>query len=512
MLLDELVPTLRQYWPALLGLAAVLYLLSNKFHNGLNKYPGPLLAAYTDWWRLFTVWSWRVEFTHIALHRKRGDIVRLGPNSLSFGNPQAIKQIYGLNKGFVKSEFYPVQQAMDKDGARLQSLFSTTWEDYHARYRRCVNGAFSMSSLVSYEPLMDSTMDYFLDRTQKLFADTGRTCDFTRWLQFFAFDVVGEFTWSKRLGFLEKNDDVDGIIDFLANFFSYAALVGQIPFFDVLLNKNPIKRYMMKLGFYKKVFPVTLFALSRADERADEMAKIREYGLPEKTLAGDNGRGVDLMTKFTQAQHDHPDVMTDKQVLTSCTSMVFAGSDTTAISLSSTFYFMLRHPRVLRKLYAEIDQAVRDGVIADRPNGAVSWSESQRLRYLDAVIQESFRMHPAVGLPLERIVPPQGVEICGEHIPGGTIVGVSPWVIHRRADVFGANPDEYRPERWLEVGPEKLKEMKGCMLQFGAGSRTCIGKNISLLELYKLVPSVLRRFEVSPNFFRRTCFGLGEAL
>jgi cytochrome P450 len=56
--------------------------------------------------------------------------------------------------------------------------------------------------------------------------------------------------------------------------------------------------------------------------------------------------------------------------------------------------------------------------------------------------------------------------------------------------------DTFRPERWIEASPDKLKEMKGTMLQFGAGARTCIGKNISLLEIYKLVPSFLRRFEI----------------
>ncbi|KAK5296666.1 hypothetical protein LTR16_000287 [Cryomyces antarcticus] len=102
-------------------------------------------------------------------------------------------------------------------------------------------------------------------------------------------------------------------------------------------------------------------------------------------------------------------------------------------------------------------------------------------------------MHPAAGLILERIVPPQGIDICGEHIPGGTIVGCNAWVLHRRPEIFGADVDACRPERWIDAPPAQLKEMKATMFQFGAGARTCIGKNISLLEVYKLVPSFLRR-------------------
>jgi hypothetical protein len=84
-----------------------------------------------------------------------------------------------------------------------------------------------MSSLVSYEPLVDRTTSTFLDQTEKLFADTGASCNFSRWLQFYAFDVIGQLTWSKGLGFLEKNEDVDGIVEFVAGFLEYAGTVSK---------------------------------------------------------------------------------------------------------------------------------------------------------------------------------------------------------------------------------------------------------------------------------------------
>lgn len=94
--------------------------------------------------------------------------------------------------------------------------------------------------------------------------------------------------------------------------------------------------------------------------------------------------------------------MTDKQVLASCTSMIFAGSETTAISLSSVFHFLLTNPRVYAKLMNELDDAANTGVIADRENMKVSWAEAQKLPYLDAVIQESFRtsFNPLLSLRL----------------------------------------------------------------------------------------------------------------
>lgn len=208
------------------------------------------------------------------------------------------------------------------------------------------------------------------------------------------------------------------------------------------------------------------------------------------------GRG-DLLSMFLKAKEARPDFFHDGRVLTMAVSMAFAGSETTGISLAAVFYYLVQNPECHHKLVRQIDDAARSGLIEERPGGLVSWAESQKLPYLDACIREAFRLHPAPGLLLERIVPPDGADICGEHIPAGTIVGCNAWVIHRRPEVFGDDVETYRPERWLEVSKKKRKEMDGTMLHFGMGSRTCIGKNISLLEMYKLVPSFLRRFEVS---------------
>lgn len=76
-----------------------------------------------------------------------------------------------------------------------------------------------------------------------------------------------------------------------------------------------------------------------------------------------------------------------------------------------------------------------------------------------AVINEAMRIHPATGFMLERIVPAGGTELCGTHLPEGTIVGVNSWVIHHNKDIFGADVDAFRPERWLEGSPDKIAEM-----------------------------------------------------
>jgi hypothetical protein len=102
MLLKDLFHSLAGYWLVLLTFSAVAYLLKNKYNRGLNRFPGPNLASYTNWWRFYDVFSRHAERTQIQLHKELGDVVRLGPNMLSFADPRALKVIYGLNKGFIK--------------------------------------------------------------------------------------------------------------------------------------------------------------------------------------------------------------------------------------------------------------------------------------------------------------------------------------------------------------------------------------------------------------------------
>ncbi|SPQ23280.1 5856bdeb-a5c9-4d37-ae5b-558ab71ed232 [Thermothielavioides terrestris] len=495
MITDQIVQVVSQHWLAI-GLAVVLaWLLRNRYYNGLNKYPGPFLASLTDWWRFFDVYGRRPERSHIALHKKYGPVVRLGPNTLSFSDPEALKTIYGLNKGFIKSDFYVVQQSVVK-GRSLPSLFSTTDNDFHMQFRRCVNSAFAMSALVQYEPFVDNTTKLFLKQTERLYIDQPNPCDFTRWLQFYAFDVIGEITYSKRHGFIEKNEDVDGIVAYLTKLFLYVAPIGQIPILDRLFLKNPIYLKLSEWGLLDATFPVAKFARARMAERLPELEK----GSPVlPTSASPTGKSPDLLSKFLAAREARPDFMTDTLVQTMAVSMAFAGSETTAISLSSVFYFLLRNPAALARLRAEIDDAARQGRFSDYETGLVTWHESQTLPYLDMCIKEAFRLHPAPGLPLERVVPKGGLEIAGRKIPGGTIVGCSAWVLHRDEKIFGEDVDAFRPERWevrSEEDEARVKTMNGTMLHFGMGSRTCIGKNISLLEIYKLVPTMLRRFEI----------------
>ena len=277
---------------------------------------------------------------------------------------------------------------------------------------------------------------------------------------------------------------------------------GQAPWTDRLLVKNPVLMRFQKLGIGNSRSAAADFATRRQAERIADLDK-EEKALPDV----DEKRGVDFLTRFLQAQKDHPDFMDNTRVLAVSLSLILAGSDSTAISLSNIFHNLVANPRVYKRLVQELDDAATSGKLHtdNTDNEVYSVNAAQSLPYLDAVITEAFRIYPAVGLVLERIVPPTGARIAGTFVPGGTNVGCNAWVLHRRKEIFGEDVEEFRPERWLEsegAEPEKVKEMRASMFHFGAGSRTCIGRNISLMEIYKLIPTFLRRFEVSS---RRPC-------
>lgn len=185
-------------------------------------------------------------------------------------------------------------------------------------------------------------------------------------------------------------------------------------------------------------------------------------------------------------------VSPDDLIAGACTQNIFAGSDTTSITLTATLFNIVKRPDVLLKLRIELEQAAHEGQLSDPP----SFSETQKLPYFQAVLKESLRIHPAVGFPLWREVPSGGATISGRYFPAGTNVGVNPWVAHRNRQIWGPDAEDFRPERWLDSTEDQLREMNAVFMPFGLGSRTCIGKNISLLEVSKLIPHILRKFDL----------------
>ena len=165
----------------------------------------------------------------------------------------------------------------------------------------------------------------------------------------------------------------------------------------------------------------------------------------------------------------------------------FAGSDTTATALRSTLLNIITNPAIYSKLQKEIDAAVAREAISE----TIQHDEAVReLPYLQACIKEGLRIFPPITALRERVTPPEGDIINGHHIPGGVNVGLNMRGVLQNP-VFGADPEVYRPGRWIESSPDTLAEMKRVQeLVFGHGFTRCLGINIATMNLNKVLAEV----------------------
>lgn len=186
-------------------------------------------------------------------------------------------------------------------------------------------------------------------------------------------------------------------------------------------------------------------------------------------------------------------VLTEGDVTAFVYDAIIAGFDTTAINLSHLLHNILTHPRVYKKLQAEIDGALRDGTLTPH----VRYLDCLKLPYLTACVKESMRYTPGAALGLPRYVPPEGVTLPdGTYLPGGCSVTLNWDCVHWDQDIFGGDVDVFRPERWSECGPEQGKRMEQSDMTFGAGSRVCLGKHLASMELWKGVPAILGEYDL----------------
>ncbi|KAL3293974.1 benzoate 4-monooxygenase cytochrome p450 [Colletotrichum asianum] len=451
----------------------------------LKKYPGPFLAGWTNLWRLWHTYNANYAPTMKKLHDKYGPIVRLGPNLLDIDIPELIKIVYGTDGKWSKSDLYKNSSSII-NGKITYHMFSETNNVEHARMKRPVVRHYSVPSVLAMEPHMDRCIDEFCDHLQKRFVDTGEACVFGDWLAFFAWDFLGAVTFSKKFGYMDEGRDFDGTLAVGDQSIDYLGLCGQMPWMDYWLDKNP-------------VYPLGPPNLSNVTRIAVEHLTARLKGedknfVPEKP---------DFLQYFVDSKGTHPDIVDEGTIIGYLLLNLIAGADTTAITMRALFYYCLKNPSIWKRL----EEEVVTNIPADKP---APHAAARALPYLEAVCRETLRFHPAVSMTMERIVPQTGLALPdGSVVPGGSLIGMNPYIVGRNKDVYGADADEYRPERWLQQGGEddeayklRMRQWNATGIVFGGGSRICLGRNLSLMEIYKVVPSLIARFEielVDPN-------------
>ncbi|KAL0939605.1 benzoate 4-monooxygenase cytochrome p450 [Colletotrichum truncatum] len=444
----------------------------------LKKYPGPFLAGWTNLWRLWQVIGADYAPKMKRLHEKYGPIVRLGPNLLDIDMPELIKVIYSTDGKWTKSDFYKNSSSI-VDGKITYHMFSETNNVEHARLKRPVVRHYSVPSVLAMESHMDKIIDDLCAHLQKRFTDTGESCELGNWLAFYAWDFLGVVTFSKKFGYMDEGRDFDGTLAIGDQSIDYLGLCGQMPWIDYWLDKNPV----YPLG------PPNLSNVTRiaVENLTDRLSGKDMNFKPEKP---------DFLQYFIDSKTTHPEIVDESTIIGYLLLNLIAGADTTAITMRALFYYCLKN----RRIWERLEEEVVASVPADRP---APHATARALPYLEAVCRETMRYHPAVSMTMERIVPKEGLILPdGSLVPGGSLVGMNPYIVGRNKDVYGVDAEEYRPERWLQQDDEddeayklRMRQWNAADITFGGGSRICLGRNLSLMEIYKTVPSLISRFE-----------------
>ena len=462
---------------ALVGLvtARVAYFIFQSLTSPLRSVPGPFLTRFTRLWYFSRVNAGRFEHDNIALHRKYGPIVRIAPDMYSIDHPDVVKTVYSIGNGnrFSKSDWY---EGWKHPSPERWTLFPDRDIKRHAETRKRFQAMYSLSSLKSYEGYVDECTDIFSKRLCE-FAQNRKVMDMGHWFQCYAFDVIGDITYSERFGFLDRGEDVGGIIEALHNAMKYSTLVGIYPRIHPFIFDTMAKFKASGAGGRLMIMDFVQKQMDRRKNNEDV----------EKMVEKPDDAPQDFLERLLVANKKDPEKTTSYHVYMMGLSNIIAGSDTTAVSLSAILYYLVKYPGAMKKLRDEIRSFGDEGRCS---SPLITFAETQEMPYLQAVIKEAMRLHAATGLPLWRVVPEEGVEIYGHFFPVGTVVGLNTWVAHYNEDVFGSDAKEFRPERWAEAekkGGERLKQMENYYLPVSLSDDVlqyfCSPRNSSVLEV-----------------------------
>ncbi|KAF9883071.1 hypothetical protein FE257_004128 [Aspergillus nanangensis] len=446
--------------------------------KGLRKYPG--LDAFSGFTNLSFILQARraPDFrTKMLLEAHQSyPVIRLGPDSLSFSDIKAIKDIYGHSTPCIKGDMYSTP------GGVHHNVLDSVDKLEHSQKRKRLAIAFSAKHLEAWEFKVVDKCTRLISQFDK-YSTSSSSADLRLWTNLFTVEAIADIALSQKLGLLEAGhdmvecEDVNGHVR-QVSFLSSIRGVGraQVP---VIWSHNGY-------NFLKKV--LSFFSRGFTEQIAHETAfggivrRLVSKRLEQRRL-GDTLD--DFCTSLEEDRKGNKTALHRAEIEAECNAFMNAGSDTTAIQLTHVLYYLLKNPNKMQKLRDELDAHISSDVVVP------PYADVRTLPYLKACLDESLRLSPPVATGLQRKTPPEGMYINNEWIAGNTLVSLPAYIAHRDETAF-PNSEEFLPERWLS---DDAKGVQKYFIPFSAGSRGCIGRNITYLEQHVLIAALVRRFD-----------------
>lgn len=437
----------------------------NLFFHPLRHYPGPKSWAATPLPSALNILRGLPHIKILELHKVYGDVVRIGPNELSFSHSDAWKEIYGhLKRGDVENSKDPSL----REGAGT-NLIGTSRER-HGQVRRLLSHGFSARAMAEQQPLMDKYIDLFIRQLGEQGQGGKTPIDSTKWFEWTTFDIIGDLSFGEPFGCLQTAASHPWVESFFDS-------LGVVPFMQVI-SHLPLYS-VLKPFYYMALLPKHIASKFRTSQIFSEESLKKRMSLgtdrPDFVHSMLRGEGE---TKLTPVE------LRDNAML-----ITTAGSETTASTLVATLYFLGTHPHVLSRLEAEVRSAFRT-------DQEINVNNVQNLPYMLAVLKESMRVHPPVPISLSRVAAPGGAQIAGTHVAGGTMLGVWQYSVYHNPSKFRL-PDSFIPERWLEESKGFENDDKNLVQNFSYGPRNCIGMNLAYAEMRLILARIIFNYDIS---------------
>lgn len=333
--------------------------------------------------------------------------------------------------------------------------------DFHKRQRRLAQPAFHSKRIHNYAEVM-------VDFTNQIMAN---------WQNNAVVDVTNEMIHLTMLIVSKTLFDADAI----TGSGDTAVTIGNAMHdFQAVSNRD-----------YQRGFSLPSW-IPTADNRlrnraAAEFNKVMEQIIAERRRTAVNGQITDtgdLLSMLMLSEDEDGEFMDDRQLRDEVATLFAAGHETTSNALSWTWYLLAQNPEVEEKLREELDNVLagRQPSLADLPN----------LPYSLQIIKESMRLYPPAWILNGRIAL-EDVQLGGYTVPQGSILFISPYVMHHLPQYF-TEPEAFKPERFT---PEFEKSLpKFAYMPFGGGARVCIGNAFGMMEAQLVLATIAQRFRL----------------
>lgn len=404
------------------------------------------------------------------------DVWPISQPLISLYHPDLIAQLTEGN--FPKAKLMEMEFGPMTDNRDLLTMEGQDWK----RARAVFNPGFSAKNLLSLVPEFVSEIQPFKQRLLAA-SKTNEVVKLEKWTTSMAIDVIGRAVLGTSLNSQTSSSPVVNTI--LAQI---PLLYNQLDFYKLFNPIRYIKIWVYKRRFRRLLEPYVNEAVEGYQESATKSKTILRLALKEHM--GERSSNSRVPSDFLEQSVPH------------FWMFIFAGHDTTAITLAFSFYMLSRNPDKAALLRAEHDRVLGPNPAEAAEKLTADPTLVNQLPYTIAIIKETLRLWAPVAGGV-RITPPNHFLV---HPDTGERFPTHGWMLNnnasclQRLETYWPQPNAFIPERWLVGQDDPLYPRKGAYRPFEAGPRNCIGQELVSIEIRLVLALTVREFDVEDAY------------